>query len=260
MKLIYLSIIVCFAIPSFADEAKDQVAREPSESKTIVSQEAIASSYEDWKQLCLDSPSSKLRPFFDNPPFIALRKSGANGIAFFIKKVDSGEDFSFVPLDFLSAMPSITRTKFRLSVVDNSPELDSTIFSIEEFPGLEIGRRAGQERELWLKWWAEKDAKIPIWFRGRYQMWKTAKAGKDPAITDAAYRKTVDLGIFALPQWMEKLGSDPTESKAIIAAVSELSSNEVGLDATPQQVKAWWKENRDKWTKVTLDEKDAPAK
>ena len=149
----------------------------------------------------------------------------------------------------------VSRMNLHFQSVPTPDDPKLTVYRCEEFPTMEIGRRPGQVRELWLKWWAEKDAKTPIWFRGRYQMWKTANAGTDKAKTEAAYRKTVDLGIFALPQWMEKLQSDPTESKVIIAAISELSSGEVAPDATPQQVKTWWKENRDKWTKVTLDDK-----
>ena len=249
MKIRYFDATLCLFSLIVSSSLKAQ-AQANSTTVTAPSADEANALFDQWKQYCLHSPASTLKPFFNNPPFLALRRSGANGVAVFIEKIREGETFSFVPLDFLSTMPAITRTKFKLSVVKTAPDVKSTVFSVEEFPDMEIGRQVNQDGELWLKWWAEKDAKIPVWFRGRYQMWKTAKAGTDKTKAEAAYRKTVDLGIFALPQWMEKLQSDPKESRAIIAAISELSSAEVAPDATLPQVQHWWKENKDKWTKV----------
>lgn len=202
---------------------------------------------------------SNISPVFNNENFVFIQRQGANGVKFVLDKVDRQENLGDLfsgEVGISSVMSQVSKTGFHFIPVATPENPELTVYRCEEFPTMEVYRRAGQERELWLKWWAEKDAKIPVWFRGRYQMWKAAKTAKDK---DAAYRKTVDLGIFALPQWVEKLQSDPAESKAIVAAISELSSGEVAPDATLQQVKAWWKVNRDKWMKVTLDDVAAPA-
>lgn len=250
-----LALLLTSCSIGICQEAPDNIA------KTQVESPSVDNLYEDWKNESLALRFSNISdPYYENEQIDAFRRTGVNSVALCVLKVQQGDDLIFFPGAYFSALRAISRTAFHYKVVKTPETPQRTVLAVEEFPGLEIGRRVGQERELWLKWWAEKDAKIPIWFRGRYQMWKTAKAGKDKAKTDAAYRKTVDLGIFALPQWMEKLQSDPKESKAIIAAISELSSQEVAPDATPAQVKQWWKANKDKWTKVTLDDVAAPPK
>jgi len=191
---------------------------------------------------------------FANEPFQNIQREGANGVRFVVAKVENQENLGDLPNNDYGAnyiMQAISRTRLHFVSVATPENPKIKVFRCEEFPKMEVGRYYGQVRELWLKWWAEKDAKIPVWFRGRYTMWKSAKKSGDKSKADGLFRRVVDLGIFSLPLWMGKLNSDPQEAKATIGAISELTSGEVKADAAPAQVKAYWKRNGAKWTQVS---------
>lgn len=223
-------------------------------TESAVQPETLSKLYAEWMERSsgiYGMAQSNPTVLFDEESFIKLRRQGAKAVAFFLEKLEKGEDFGSTfqgEVGVNSVMAAISQTGFHYTRVPTPEDPKLTVYHPEEFPTMEMYRRPGQAKELWMKWWDEKDRKIPIWFRGRYQMWQTAKKAGDAEKTALAFRKLKSLGIFALPQWMEKLDSDKSETKAIIGAISELSSGEVAPDATIAQVKAWWKENKDKWT------------
>lgn len=190
---------------------------------------------------------------FANESFQAIQREGANGVRFIVSEVEHHENLGDLPNNDYGAdqiMRAVSKTQLHFVPVPTPDNPELKVLRCEEFPSMEVGRHYGQVRQLWLKWWAEKDAKIPVWFRGRYAMWKAAKKTGDKAKTEQLFRRVVDLGIFSLPQWMDKLNTDPQEAKAIIGAISELTSGEIKPDATSAQVNAYWQKNALKWTRV----------
>lgn len=250
-----IAVILLFGLLNFSCVAVD-AQEKTGELTSVTSAQRTQQLWDEWFQ-----EASRKGPVFNDPTqvfnfesFKLFAHQGFSAITLVVDKVRQKEDLgSFFDSEFGydDLMRYISKTNFRFQRVPTPENAKLTVYKPEEFPTMEVYRRPGQVRELWLKWWAEKDTKTPIWFRGRYQMWQTALKAKDKTKADALYRRTIDLGIFALPQWMDKLTSDPTHSKEIIAAVSELTTQEVAPDAKPAQVKAWWKQNKDKWTKVS---------
>jgi len=122
--------------------------------------------------------------------------------------------------------------------------------TFEEFPEILTELRNWQPGKEWLLWWLEGEKRTPQWFSDRYSKWLVARKQGDAQKTKAMYQKLLDIGIAAIPLWLEKLQSEQDESirQEIMKALSYLTDGEVNLNMSPQECLNWWEANRERWT------------
>ena len=122
--------------------------------------------------------------------------------------------------------------------------------TFEEFPEILTELRNWQPGKEWLLWWLEGEKRTPQWFSDRYSKWLVARKQSDAQKTKAMYQKLLDIGIAAIPLWLEKLQSEQDESirQEIMKALSYLTDGEVNLNMSPQECLNWWEANRERWT------------
>jgi hypothetical protein len=141
------------------------------------------------------------------------------------------------------AVPQIS--KFRVHEIELTRG-----FTTEEFPEITYIGLFPDEYRIYLFWWLEGEKRTPQWFSDRYSKWLVARKQGDAQKTKAMYQKLLDIGIAAIPLWLEKLQSEQDESirQEIMKALSYLTDGEVNLNMSPQECLKWWEANRERWT------------
>lgn len=104
--------------------------------------------------------------------------------------------------------------------------------------------------KVWLRWWLEGKERTPVWFAERYPKWIDLKQQGKEADAKVMYQKLLDIGLPAIPLWLEKLNANPDAAtkQAIGEALSYLTDGDVKAGLTEAEYSAWWKLNQDKWT------------
>jgi hypothetical protein len=153
-------------------------------------------------------------------------------------------------------------------IVSRKPR--NLLSTTEEFPEVIEQDVRYDPVKILLLWWLEGEKRTPQWFAGRYHQWLTDRAqGKADEAKEAkiwsdltkepwkrgrhdltAYQKLLDIGIAAMPLWLEKLGTEKDASirQAIVEALSALTEGEVKPTMSVPECLSWWKANKEKWT------------
>lgn len=140
----------------------------------------------------------------------------------------------------------------------------------EEFPELVEKNIRYDARKTFLFWWLEGRSRTPHWFAKRYSEWLALRRQpesqrmKIPKLNIAdiqyftdrhgdkthPYIKLLNIGIAAIPLWLEKLKSekDMEVQHAIKEALAYLTDGEISVKMTVQQCLGWWQVNKEKWT------------
>ena len=120
----------------------------------------------------------------------------------------------------------------------------------EEFPELIEKDVVWDARKQFLKWWLEGKERTPVWFADRYPKWIELKEQGKEADAKAMYQKLLDIGLPAIPLWLEKLQANPDAAtkQAIGDALSYLTDGDVKAGLTATEYSDWWKLNQKKWT------------
>jgi hypothetical protein len=147
-----------------------------------------------------------------------------------------------------SPIHSITKFLPHNIVLSRKPR--NLLSTTEEFPEVVEKNVSYDARKVWLLWWVEGERRTLQWFTDRYGKWLVARKQGDAQKTKAMYQKLLDIGIAAIPLWLEKLQSEQDKSirQEIIKALSYLTDGEVNLNMSPQECLNWWEANRERWT------------
>ncbi|MBN2053476.1 hypothetical protein JW905_01055 [bacterium] len=114
------------------------------------------------------------------------------------------------------------------------------------------------------KWWLKEEMNYPShridleyinWWRNRrqgddelfdqyYTIWRESRANGDEQKVKTYYGKMVRMGIFIIPNLIEKLNED---EKDLIGMLSYLNDKSTSPDSTVQECKEWWSKNKESW-------------
>jgi hypothetical protein len=190
--------------------------------------------------------SSRIAPYvskiYAHQNFHAIIKLGAQVVPYI---------FAVSDVELVPAVEKICKIHIHEQVIRDPiviPGKDVQI-TFEEFPEILTELRNWQPGKEWLLWWLEGGKRTPQWFSDRYSKWLVARKQGDAQKTKAMYQKLLDIGIAAIPLWLEKLQSEQDESirQEIMKALSYLTDGEVNLNMSPQECLKWWEANRGRW-------------
>ena len=137
-------------------------------------------------------------------------------------------------------------SKFEVHNVGPKIEVSTT----EEFPDVLEKNIRYDARKMFLKWWFEGQERTPQWFSERYLKWLALRRAGKTAEAKEMYQKLLDIGLPAIPLWLDKLKAKPDANtqRSIIEALAYLTDGAVkpGLPIT-DYVK-WWQTDQEKWT------------
>lgn len=160
-------------------------------------------------------------------------------------------------------------SKFKPHIVVLS-RMRGLLWTTEEFPQWVERDVVPNRCKIWLRWLLEGERRTPKWFAERYEKWLTLrKQGETNEAKEAkewldllrgywkggryeptAYQKLLDIGIAAIPLWLEKLRTEgnPELRHAIMQALSALTEGEIEPTMSVQECLNWWQANKERWT------------
>ena len=120
----------------------------------------------------------------------------------------------------------------------------------EEFPELLEKDVVWDARKVFLKWWLEGRERTPQWFGERYPQWLALRQEGKTAEAKAVYQKLLDIGLPAIPLWLEKLKAKPDAAtqQAITEALAYLSDGAIKPGLPVVDYLNWWQTDHEKWT------------
>lgn len=96
----------------------------------------------------------------------------------------------------------------------------------------------------YIDWWKNRRHLDEKLFNQYYIIWRESRAKGDEQKVKTYYGKMIRMGIFIIPYLVEKLNPD---EKKLIRMLSYLNDKATGPDASVQECKEWWSENKDSW-------------
>jgi len=153
-------------------------------------------------------------------------------------------------VDHIIGSPIYSITKFLPHNIILSRKPKNLLSTTEEFPEVVEKNISYDARKIWLLWWIEGKRRTPQWFSERYVKWLAAKQQGNVQEAQEMYQRLLDIGIAAIPLWLEKLQSEQDKNirQEIIKALSYLTDGEIKLNISPQEYLNWWKTNKERWT------------
>jgi len=141
-------------------------------------------------------------------------------------------------------------TKFNAHNIVLSFKPRNLLSTTEEFPEIVEKNISYDGRKMWLLWWIEGERRTPQWFAMRYSKWIAARQQGNVQEAQKMYQRLLDIGVAAIPLWLEKLQSEQDQSikEEIIRALSYLTDGKIKLNMSPQDCLNWWKANKERWT------------
>jgi len=210
--------------------------------------------YTEWTQyriqLMVDPEiglSSRIEPYarkaYAHQSFHAIIKLGPQVVPY----IFAIGDIELIPAVEKICKVHIHRQFIRDPVVIPGKDVQITF---EEFPEILTELRNWRWGKEWLLWWLEGEKRTPKWFTNRYGKWLAAKQQGNAQEAQAMYQRLLNIGIAAIPFWLEKLQSEQDQSikEEIIKALSYLTDGEIKLNMSPQDCLDWWKANKERWT------------
>lgn len=249
-NLVKLSIVVSLIL-TLSYTQKIIFAVDKDEQKII-----FENYYTEWKEYV--AKAEKERPFseqissvksskliYDNEPFKNLVKLGVDFVPFIIEKLN--EDRRLI-----HALYAITKWKYH--VVRNGNKPNEFVWEVEEFSDIKQTDGPPDSNSLWVRWWEEGRKQTSQQFEKLHSEWKVLKkAGKEKEAAEK-FKKMQDLGIDAIPSFIEKIGKDDID---LIPALEYLTDGEVNQKeikvlstdkAKSKHCVDWWNKNKEKWT------------
>ena len=151
-------------------------------------------------------------------------------------------------------------------------EGNGRLSTTEEFPHIVERDVYFDARKIFLHWWLKGSNSVSKWFQERYAQWLTLKRkGETNEAKEVEewlrfqnepwerykrgrkltpFQKLLDIGIAAIPLWVEKLEIEINKSirEAIMLALNTLTDGEIKSTMSPQECLNWWQENKERWT------------
>jgi ferritin len=145
------------------------------------------------------------------------------------------------------AIPAIS--KFQPHEIALKRVSQKSYFTTEEFPEI-VEPYLPNPYRVHLMWWLEGEKRTPQWFTHGYAKWLTYRQQGDTKQAQAMYQKLLNIGIAAIPLWVQKLSveQDSEIRQAILEALSYLTDGEVKVTMSPQECLDWWQSNKERWT------------
>jgi hypothetical protein len=93
-------------------------------------------------------------------------------------------------------------------------------------------------------WWQGRQKQVDQRFESTYKKWKEYNTQSMSVEADKMYNRIKALGIAAFPKMINKIEEGDTE---FIAAISQLTENQIKKDATRTEALSWWEQNKEDW-------------
>ena len=218
---------------------------------------SFASFYTNWRAFLefkmLERPGSssimKKDELYDNEYFRGIVKLGCSAL---------GDIVQTASQDRLlwEAVQRITKWKYHVVRTGSSPlEFE---WNVAEIPSIVTRSGPPDQQEVWLYWWRLGRFQTEVGFKELYSRWCKLHAENRQVEADRVYRQIVNLGLPVLPCLVDVVD----EHSEFVAAVSELTDGALPKNARPDECKAWWKENKERFTLPPLspsEENSAPS-
>lgn len=242
-----LTLAFCIRLASVAS------AQEPTRTNPIVTPTD--------KQLLIERVGKWSEAIFD----VFMKNANSSHISEEqIREMAALDQKFFVPLDlgslnYLIAIDNVDhfvgrglfiKSKFEVHNVVLKEEPKDLLSATEEFPNLLQRDVRYDARKTWLRWWLDGQERTPQWFGERYPKWLALRQEGKTTEAAAMYQKLLDIGLPAIPLWLEKLQAQPDAptQQAITEAISSLTDGAIKPGLPVADYAAWWKADGPKWT------------
>jgi hypothetical protein len=186
---------------------------------------------------------------YDNESFRQIVALGALAIRDIIGKIPDDRLL-------IEALQRIAKWKYCVVREGDTPRTFE--WKVLEFPHIVTRGGPPDQVAVWQYWWRVGRFQTETRFKELYKQWCTHYSEKKDDDAKKVYRQIVNLGLPALPC----LVGIVDEHSEFVAAVSELTDGALPKNAKPDECKAWWKENKERFTLPPLspsEENSAPS-